>query len=320
MAENLGTNEIREIKNVLVKSFETEKVIYTFDDDGKTTALNKRTKETKSRSDVTVFVTLDDDSRNKFLDVQNGNTQNNLKLCILEKQEDGNPKEIRGREDILKEDSLYLGIVGVKTNERIFSKKASLTPTIESYIVEAKNILRDGETTFQTHLGDEVIKTSRQLNEIGEKDKLPKSFETEKGSIYTYDDEGKTSRFKKVTGEHESRSDITVFVDLNPEEEQLVLKAYRHLEDKYKVLKVYVYEKQPDDTAKVIEKREDIKYTDNLGLGIFNKSTNKWIFYREASLNPIIGNDVFDVKYYKNDLGRDVVARHLGNNVTKINY
>lgn len=320
MSENLGNNEIREIKNVPIKSFETKKCVYTYDNDRKTTTFNKETQEIKSRSDITVFVALDDDSKNKFLDVQNGNTQNNLKLCVLEKQDDGSPKEIKKREDILNEDSLYLGIIDAKTKERIFSKKASLIPTIESYVVEAKNVLEDGKTTFKTHLGDEVIKTNRNLNEVGEKNKLPKSFETERGSVYTYDNEGKTSRFKKVTGEHDGRSDITVFVNLTPEEGQFVLNAYHHVKDKYKSLKVYIYEKQSDNTAKTIEKREDIENVNNLGIQIYNKSNKKIIWFKEASLTPVVGYEVFDMRSFVDESGKSLESRHLGHKVTKINY
>ena len=55
---------------------------------------------------------------------------------------------------------------------------------------------------------------------------IVKSFKTAKGSVYTYDKDRKTTRFKTATGEQEPRQDITVFVDLTPDEEQEVLSAY----------------------------------------------------------------------------------------------
>ena len=149
------------------------------------------------------------------------------------------------------------------------------------------------------------------------KKEWPKSFETEKGSIYTYDDQGRTTRFKTVTGKQSVKKDITVFVDLNKEQESKILSAYHHFNQEDENKRIFVLERQMDDSAKIIRKREDVKYPEKLYLGIVENGVS--IFNKKATLTPTIGYQVFDTRCYeKNGLWK--TERHLGHKVTKINY
>ncbi|MDD4938017.1 MAG: hypothetical protein PHX34_03315 [Candidatus Shapirobacteria bacterium] len=148
--------------------------------------------------------------------------------------------------------------------------------------------------------------------QIETKNEWPKSFETERGSVYTYDNEGKTSRLKVITGEQYPTQDITIFVDLNNAEGQQVKIACDRGD------KVYVAEKKTDEDIEIIRKLGDIKNKDKLYLIIVKDRTA--IFGKKALLTPTIGYQVFDTKYFQEDNGQRKTTSHLGNKVTKINY
>ena len=144
-----------------------------------------------------------------------------------------------------------------------------------------------------------------------------KSFRTTKGSVYTYDQEGKTTRFKTATDKQHQRQDITVFVELKPDEEQRFLEAYHHPSKSSKDEKVYVVEKQPDNTPRIIRDIQKVNNPDNIYLGIVKGG--KLIGANKASLTPVIGYIVFDTRHYQEN-GKWFTERHLGNRVADIQY
>lgn len=147
-----------------------------------------------------------------------------------------------------------------------------------------------------------------------ESEKKVKSFKTERGSVYTYDSEGKTTRFQTATGEKHERQDITVFVDLNPVETQEYLAAYR-LENTGK--KIYIIEQQQDGSGNVIRDVSKVKDKDKLLIGIVKDK--KVLAKHKAVLEPTIGYLVFDYRHFTKD-GETFSERHLGNKVVEINY
>lgn len=143
-----------------------------------------------------------------------------------------------------------------------------------------------------------------------------KSFKTAQGSIYTYDEEGKTTRYKSATKEQYSKQDITVFVDLSSDEEQRFLHAYQPTPGVSQNEKVYVLERQDDDTPKIIRDRKKVQNPDKLYLGIVKKG--QVVFTKKASLAPHIGYNVFDTRRLEKD-GEWFTERHIGNKVVEIN-
>jgi hypothetical protein len=143
-----------------------------------------------------------------------------------------------------------------------------------------------------------------------------KSFRTAKGSVYTYDEDGKTTRFKTATGEQNTKQDITVFADLTPEEEQEFLHAYRHVNPEDRDSKVYVLERQPDNTPKILRDISEVKDPDRIYLGIIKNGVITTA--KEASLQPFLGANVFDTRQYKDARGQTMTERHLGNKVVDI--
>lgn len=141
-----------------------------------------------------------------------------------------------------------------------------------------------------------------------------KSFTTAMGSKYTYDTEGRTTRFKTATGEQYPAQDLSVFVDLSQEAVMRILEAIHGLGFGEKV---YVLERQKDDTAKIVRNRTSITDPEELYLGIVDDGKIK--AKRKATLNPTVGYSVFDTRHYEED-GQWFTERHLGNKVAQIEY
>ena len=144
-----------------------------------------------------------------------------------------------------------------------------------------------------------------------------KSFKTEQGSVYTYDNDGKTTRFKTATNEQMEKQDATIFVDLTIDEKQQVLRAYRHFRQADKNLRVYILERQQDDSTKMIRDIKDVTDPNRIYLGILRN--DKWELIKKASVVPIIGSYVFDARHFQKN-GQWFTVRHLGNKVTEIEY
>ncbi len=144
-----------------------------------------------------------------------------------------------------------------------------------------------------------------------------KSFKTAQGSTYSYDTEGKTTRLKAATGELMDRQDLTVFVNLTPDEEQDILRAYHHPTEEDKDGHVYVVERQQDEKGKILRDVTEVEDPTRIYLAIVRD--NKITFNKPVSLTPAIGSDVFDTRHYQeNDQWH--TERHLGNKVTEIEY
>ena len=141
------------------------------------------------------------------------------------------------------------------------------------------------------------------------------SFTTEKGSVYTYDESGRTSRFKIKTGEHLEPQDITVFSDLNDEENRIILDAIFGENPEAKK-KVYVVETAGEANAKIIRNISDVTDPRNLFLVTYDKN-GKILMAKKATLKPTLGYTVFDTKHFQKD-GEGKTERHLGHKVIKI--
>lgn len=143
------------------------------------------------------------------------------------------------------------------------------------------------------------------------------SFKTARGSVYTYDGDGKTTRFKTTTNEQQARQDLTVFVRLTAEDEEAYIAAYRSKQRRDPDERVYVLERQPDDSAQIIRDIAEVSDPQNLYLGIVKKEDVLRLV--KASLIPTIGDHPFDTRRFQNEQGEWKTERHLGNEVVEIN-
>ncbi|MEX2013828.1 MAG: hypothetical protein WD896_00545 [Parcubacteria group bacterium] len=170
----------------------------------------------------------------------------------------------------------------------------------------------DGELESQPEQASEKDGTVELPNNVD-------SFITAKGSVYQYDEEGRTTRYKTATQEQHRPQDLAVFLDLSLEHEQEILESL-HSKDPNVKGKVYVIERQPDNSPKIIRKREDISNPAALYLGIFDEKMGmRWA--HSASLEPAVGSNVFDTaRHYDEDGNYIETERHLGNKVVDIRY
>ncbi len=145
------------------------------------------------------------------------------------------------------------------------------------------------------------------------------SFKTARGSIYKYDGEGRTRRFKTSTGEQHGVQDLTVFLPLENEAEGDFIDALYavNADDSKPKPKVYVMEREADDSVRIVRKTSDIKNPDRIYLGIVEDGRVKRA--NQVSLAPVVGYSVFDTRHYEED-GQWYTDRHLGNKVTGITY
>ena len=156
--------------------------------------------------------------------------------------------------------------------------------------------------------------TAAPLTELEDSSEIPQiaRFSTAKGSVYSYDAEGKTTRFKATTGEQHERQDLTLFLPLTPEQKQKFLDA-THLETR----KVYAVERLPDDSYRILRDVSGIGDPNRVYLGVFKDG--KMLGANPAFLHPVVGYNVFDTRHYQED-SKWLTERHLGNRVTEITY
>lgn len=195
------------------------------------------------------------------------------------------------------------------------SEFASRTPDERKNALERlKQIYEESKAEAIKDFGEEFLlgKTTQETNP-----RRVRSFKTAKGSVYTYDQDGKTTRFKTATGEAQARQDMTVFVDLTPDEDQEFLHAYHHVREEDKDSKVYVLERQPDDTPKILRDISEAQNPDRIYLGIIKNGVVT--SSKKASVKPVIGYQVFDTRQFRKN-GQTITERHLGNKVVDIQY
>ncbi|MGH7157240.1 MAG: hypothetical protein ACREGG_03985 [Candidatus Saccharimonadales bacterium] len=166
------------------------------------------------------------------------------------------------------------------------------------------------------HLESLAHPSAQEYEHSEEIERKVAGFRTAKGSIYTYGPEGKTTRFKTAAGEQQERQDITVFSPLTIEEEQDYLLAYRS-EDRDGKTKVYVVERQPDDSARIVRDVTEVKDPDRVYLTIVKDG--QIVKNNKAFLQPVVGYSVFDTRHFQEN-GQPMTERHLGNKVTEIIY
>ncbi|MFO0702529.1 MAG: hypothetical protein U0514_01470 [Candidatus Andersenbacteria bacterium] len=160
-----------------------------------------------------------------------------------------------------------------------------------------KSIVREREAAMQRYAG--------------------RTFKTEKGWTYTYDDRGRTTRQQAETGHTHAPQDLTVFVEMNVEE-KLSFAAAMHAEndDPASKEKVYVVERGSDNQPRIVESWADI--TDPSKLSIAIVRDGKMLRFKPVTLRPRVGSYVFDTRLFRDRHGKSYKERHLGHRVTEV--
>lgn len=169
---------------------------------------------------------------------------------------------------------------------------------------------------------------SESEKNTNEKEPKPVSFETERGSVYSYDEQGKVTRFKKATGETLEKSDVVAFIPhwgwieqyapkefLDKLQNELILKQemLRYIHTDNKDLKIYLV----DEKGNKIDSQEDLEKA--IQPFLYFGTVDKEDFSIPVSKVPKIDYTPYDsLKYEEN--GQPVRYRHIGHKITKINY
>jgi hypothetical protein len=157
--------------------------------------------------------------------------------------------------------------------------------------------------------------SSEQLETIIEQLKNIKYFKTEKGSVYEYDENGHAKR-KRYSGEECETKNITVFVNLDPKEDEDFIGAHQD-KNRQKSDTLHIVENQPDNSLKIILDIKDVSYPGSLYLAI--ERDNAYYKRKPVALLPAEGLDVYEFKVAEKD-GKSFRKNHLGHKVTEINY
>lgn len=165
-----------------------------------------------------------------------------------------------------------------------------------------------------------IVRTEKFKEWFGDWQNPPvKSFKTELGSLYTYDDEKKVSRFKTVDEEQHPRQDITVFAHLSPEDDE-IFSLVHNKNIGYETKSIFVTCLSLE-TNKLYPVYDISKITnkDKIYLSIIDHNKNKIIKQVKAHIKPIVGLTVFELRTFEKD-GKKMLNRHLGHKVTDVEY
>jgi len=219
-------------------------------------------------------------------------------ITVLEERAEVNPREGVGTGQavtlrITDTEGNIVNDVNIGVNKRKFTEQSKTQPTNEAK-AKASTVSDVSSGVEGSGVGGDV-----------------KSFETAKGSVYTYGDDGKTTRFKTATNEQNEPQDLTVFADFKGQQEDNFLEAIHRSKETGD--KVYVV----DENGKVIRNNKEA-VGKKVNLVIVDKD-GKVTERAYAETAPKMGSSVFDMRSFEKD-GETYTQRHIGNKVTKINY
>jgi len=147
-----------------VTSFRTAKgSTYTYGEDGRTTrfkeaAINRGEQPQHLPQDITVFVHLTPEARQKYLDAlhaHNDDPTKRKKVYIVEPLSDGRPHIVRRIDDAYHPGNLYLAIM--QNGEVLGVTKASTEPEIGANVFDTRHF-QEGESWYtERHLGNQVV-------------------------------------------------------------------------------------------------------------------------------------------------------------------
>lgn len=197
----------------------------------------------------------------------------------------------------------------------------AITDDWDQYMAKSESMPEEKLENLSVREIEEIEGELRGNQEVSEpvseskKDFPFKWFKTEKDSIYAYDNDGKTSRFKTVEGKQYERQNVTVFVDLTPEEEAKFLENIDLMSENKLVC--VAEELSSNDGARIIRDISEVHDPDKIYLAVFNLDTKMWEMKKKASLKPIMGYTPFDTRMYE-EHGKPRVKAHLGHKIVEI--
>lgn len=162
--------------------------------------------------------------------------------------------------------------------------------------------------------------------------KVLRSVTTAKGSKYTYLPDGRTQRFKKVTGELEEPQDVLVFIppwDMIKDQAIKFYPAifsgienqlqYEQLLLEYSQISGRTIRPRSPEGREIFTNQE-AKSVSRVFLDFVDRSKAAADFTLPVSVEPKKGYLSFDTKKYSNEKGETIRELHIGNRVVEIEY
>lgn len=177
-----------------------------------------------------------------------------------------------------------------------------------------------------------------KMAEVIEKLRQVESFETDHGSVYSYDDEGHMSGTQRSTEHTISGELIKATTGKNrdkikeekKEKQSIAVFGYFHEAEigKYEETfkpgdknlrgRIYILEKRPDNSTRIIEDISEVENPDELYLVVMKNG--KVESHKKATLIPKEEYNHFDWRNFVDKDGEKAHERSFGGKVTKINY
>lgn len=181
---------------------------------------------------------------------------------------------------------------------------------------------RSEKRTIETY-GQELVDIAKQLNpkqsesqpielstEVSKPSGVVESFETSKGSVYTVLPDGRTQRFKTKTNEQKEPQDLTVFAKFEGQKEDDYLQALHGVNGETVHVAGII-----DGKVQEIKTNDEAAKAEGIKIIIVDKD-GKMVSKVDATIKPTEGYTVFDQR----KVGENSYEKHIGNEVSKINY
>ncbi len=155
---------------------------------------------------------------------------------------------------------------------------------------------------------------------------------TARDSKYTYLEDGRTQRFKEVSGEMHDPQDLLVFIPpwdkIGEQAIKMFPEIFNGVVNQAQFEQVILNFAQGkgktmrpvNEQGKVLASLEDVAEDERVFISFVDKNENKTVFHLPVSKEPQIGWNTFDTKLYKDEDGNTLRERHIGNAVKDIEY
>jgi hypothetical protein len=218
------------------------------------------------------------------------------------------PSSVKVGDFIISDSGVMYEITGIIPDTSVQWRNVKDATTGEWSKQQFEEFIKEGRFTRETAPETPVTPVTKTADVF---DNI-ESFETSKGSVYTILPDGRTQRFKKVTGVTSDPSDLIVFIKFKDvQQEQDFLNG---VQDDNSGTKVYVVDKEGNKYSKNSDIRgKEVKFV------LLDEKTGDILQTLETKQEPTIGYSTYDESKFTEN-GQKYRAKHIGNEVTKINY
>lgn len=153
---------------------------------------------------------------------------------------------------------------------------------------------------------------------------------TSNGSVYKYMPDGRTQRFKTVTGEQLEPQDTITFIPpwdiVREEATKIYPQIFDHIENQAQYEQLLLKYAQTeghtirvvDENGKEITSSQGVNQENNVFLSFVDKNDTGQNFNLPVSGKPQIGYMTYDTRKYVGEDGKTYREKHIGNSVTEI--